>query len=101
MVLSNIHTKDPIELAEKMDADDTPDEMTKEEKDEYELAIKSAQDDAEESRSLAQSIAQEEKYGNLVQKSASKTKTPKKEMKPSSSSLIMLTDEKEPAEMDA
>jgi hypothetical protein len=88
-------------MAEKMDADDTPDEMTKEEKEEYELAIRSASDDAETSRSLSLSMAQEEKYGNLVQKSEVKTNITKKDDKPASNSLIMLSDEKEPAAMDA
>lgn len=41
-MLSSVHTNDPTELAEKMDADDQPEEMTKEEKEEYELAIKEA-----------------------------------------------------------
>ena len=101
MVLSTVHTHDPIELAEKMDADDQPEEMTKEEQDEYELAIKEAQTDSEIDKSLNSSMAQEEKYGNLVQKSAIKTKTPKLDKKPVSNSLIMLTDEVVPKEMDA
>ena len=44
-------------------------------------------------------MAQEEKYGNLVQKSVMKTKFPKKESKPVTTNFIMLTDE-EPKEMD-
>lgn len=100
MVLSTVHTKDPIEMAEKMDADnqpEEPEEMTKKEKDEYELAIKEAQTDSEMDKSLTNSMAQEEKYGNLVQKSIKKTKLPNKL---TTDTLIMLTDE-EPKEMDA
>ena len=100
MVLSTVHTKDPIEMAEKMDADDQPEEMTKEEKNEYELAIKEAQNDSEIDKSLINSMAQEEKYGNLVQKSIKKTKVPSKKAKLTTDTLIMLTDE-EPKEMDA
>ena len=87
-------------MAEKMDADnqpEEPEEMTKKEKDEYELAIKEAQTDSEMDKSLTNSMAQEEKYGNLVQKSIKKTKLPNKL---TTDTLIMLTDE-EPKEMDA
>ena len=87
-------------MAEKMDADDQPEEMTKEEKNEYELAIKEAQNDSEIDKSLINSMAQEEKYGNLVQKSIKKTKVPSKKAKLTTDTLIMLTDE-EPKEMDA
>jgi hypothetical protein len=31
MILSNVKTNDPIEMAEKMDADDLPEEMSAEE----------------------------------------------------------------------